>query len=253
MNPLARTVVKLSGDRLQDRVINSPSLDRNAVSSGAGYWLYDSITGAKVINSHFSDSIYEPVFSPDGTYVYGQIIERSKDVTTASLRDTVTGEVIAEIAPVQAAAANNRNIQVDQALFSEHGTWLATRHWSAVILHDGATGREISRVLPDPSRGPAVNMVYFGGPNEDRLITAHEDGSVRLWDISRQSNQGRQLINAVCHQKLLRPLQNFSAAEMQDPILAGQSTMQAPCTRVGPLAWSWWLAKMGLLPKETMR
>jgi WD40 repeat protein len=239
-SPEARASEAISGDETELPIVISPANDRLAVGGFGGYHLHDSNTGRRIVPQRISDRIYGPIFSEDGSRVYGQIIDRDKDVTVASLRDARTGAIVNGIDPVEAVTQNRRPVQVDSAEFSAQGTWLVTKHWSAVVLRDGKTGREVARVLPDPNARPAVGLTKFAGPREDRLITSHDDGSIRLWDIAWQPQQGRQLVETVCRQLLLGPEQRFTDTQMKDPILNGRADLRSPCARLGPLRWAWW-------------
>jgi hypothetical protein len=73
-------------------------------------------------------------------------------------------------------------------------------------------------------------------------VTASEDNTARVWDVSWASLvSGDSLRERVCAEKLLGSAQEFTAEELDNPILRGidkdDPVSRNPCQRRGPLSW----------------
>jgi hypothetical protein len=240
IDPQARTTVDFIDTNLPS-IGGSPSFDRILVDASSGALLYDGATGKQVSSRLIGRPSWGFVFSPDGAFMYGRsVTQGTKDADI--LWETRSGNAVAILSSIETTFGTNpAKFPVEKAIFSDQGSWLATKHGSALVLHDGRTGREVSRVIPDIQDKPRLDDMRFAG--ENRLITKHE-GVFRLWDISWKPKQGRQLVDSVCREKLRGAQGRFTATEMQDPILIGREDMQVPCLRVGPLSFGWWVNEL---------
>ena len=82
-------------------------------------------------------------------------------------------------------------------------------------------------------------------PDGKRVVTASYDKTARLWDVIWATLvRGAVLPERVCTEKLVGAAQEFSLAELDDPILRGinhnDPIARNPCLRRGPLAWEYW-------------
>jgi len=81
-------------------------------------------------------------------------------------------------------------------------------------------------------------------PDGKRVVTASSDNTARLWDVTWATLGGAVLREGVCTEKLVSAAQEFSLAELDDPILRGidqnDPIARNPCLRRGPLAWEYW-------------
>jgi len=77
-------------------------------------------------------------------------------------------------------------------------------------------------------------------PDGRRVVTASYDHTARLWDVSWLTEfRGEYLRDRVCTEKLVGAAQQFTAVELEDPILRGITQMN-PCLRRGPLSLDYW-------------
>jgi hypothetical protein len=87
-----------------------------------------------------------------------------------------------------------------------------------------------------------------------RVVTASSDNTVRVWDVSWATlARGDELRRRVCAEKLVDAAQEFSGAELQDPIMRridwSDPIARNPCLRRGPLSLDYWTR----LPGDTWR
>ena len=240
IHPQGRAAEQVRPDADDLALLPSPGQDRLAVGGPGHYQFIDSSSGRPVGLQPLSDRAFAPVFNPTGTRLVGRVGDRDSQAPGATLRDGRSGVVIANLAPVDAPGGGRRPVLADRADFSADGRWLLTQHGSALVLHDGQTGLNIARLVSDPGARPATRRSWFAGRQQDRLVTSHADGTVRLWDLGWQPQQGRALVDLVCRQLLQGPDQPFSDEQMTDPMLADRIDLRTPCDRVGPLRWAWW-------------
>jgi hypothetical protein len=77
-------------------------------------------------------------------------------------------------------------------------------------------------------------------PDGKRVVTASSDNTARLWDVGWVTKfRGEDLRDRVCAEKLVGAAQQFTTAELEDPILRGTTEMN-PCLRRGPLSLDYW-------------
>jgi hypothetical protein len=77
------------------------------------------------------------------------------------------------------------------------------------------------------------------------VVTASDDSTARIWDVTWATLvRGDALRERVCAEKLVGPAQEFTDAELEDPILRGidkdDSVARNPCLRRGPLSLDYW-------------
>jgi hypothetical protein len=82
-------------------------------------------------------------------------------------------------------------------------------------------------------------------PDGKRVATASKDNTTRIWDVTWATLiRGDTLRERVCVEKLVGPVQEFTDAELEDPILRGidkdDSVARNPCLRRGPLSLDYW-------------
>ena len=78
-----------------------------------------------------------------------------------------------------------------------------------------------------------------------RVVTASGDNTARIWDVTWATLvRGDALRERVCAEKLIGAAQEFTDAEMEDPILRGidkdDPVARNPCLRRGPLSLDYW-------------
>ena len=82
-------------------------------------------------------------------------------------------------------------------------------------------------------------------PDGKRVVTASYDESARVWDVTWATLiRGGELRERVCTEKLVGAAQEFTDAELEDPILRGidksDPIVRNPCLRRGPLSLDYW-------------
>jgi WD40 repeat protein len=82
-------------------------------------------------------------------------------------------------------------------------------------------------------------------PDGKRVVTESEDSTARIWDVAWATLvRGDTLRERVCAEKLVGPAQEFTDAELEDPILRGieknDSVARNPCLRRGALSLDYW-------------
>jgi hypothetical protein len=82
-------------------------------------------------------------------------------------------------------------------------------------------------------------------PDGKRVVTASDDSTARIWDVTWATLvRGDDLRERVCVEKLVGSAQEFTDAELEDPILRGidkdDSVARNPCLRRGPLSLDYW-------------
>src|SRR5262249_15400964 len=78
-----------------------------------------------------------------------------------------------------------------------------------------------------------------------RVLTTSNDATVRVWDVTWATLwRGKELRERACAEKLVGPAQEFSNAELRDPIMRGidknDPVARNPCLRRGPLSLDYW-------------
>jgi hypothetical protein len=77
------------------------------------------------------------------------------------------------------------------------------------------------------------------------VVTASADGTARIRDVTWATlARGDTLRERVCVEKLIGQAQEFTDAELEDPILRGidkdDPVARNPCLRRGPLSLDYW-------------
>jgi WD40 repeat protein len=227
--------------------------------------LWDAQSGAEIalLPGH-ANEVNSATFSPDGKWLV-----TASDDDTARLWEVASGK--------QVAAWTGHTNLVLSAAFNPDATRVVTVSFDkGVHLWDAAGGTEIvalkghtdkvrsAAFSPDGRRvvtasddntarlwhastgaeivalkghRDAVNDARFD-PDGARVVTASEDKTARVWDVTWATKvRTDELRQRVCAEKLVGAAQEFSAAELEDPILSGATN---PCLRRGPLSLEYW-------------
>jgi WD40 repeat protein len=187
----------------------------------ARLWDAESGTEVAVLRGH-AGTVVSASFSPDGKRVV------TAGDTTARLWDADSGKVIAVL--------QGHTDLLHSAAFSPDGTRVVTAGDATARLWDADSGKEIA-VLN--GRSNFMRSAAFS-PDGTRVVTASADNTARLLDVTWATKvRGEELRARVCTEKLVGAAQEFSPAELDDPILRGV-TQTNPCLRRGPLSLDYW-------------
>jgi hypothetical protein len=82
------------------------------------------------------------------------------------------------------------------------------------------------------------------------MLTASNDKTARIYDVTWAAQvRGDELRERVCAEKLFGSAQEFTDAELEDPILRGvdrnDPVARNPCLRRGPLSLDYWTRLAG--------
>jgi WD40 repeat protein len=137
------------------------------------------------------------------------------------------------------------------AAFSPDGTRVVTASMVGTArIWDAETGVDV--VALKGHRGAVWGVAF--SPDGTRVVTASADSTVRVWDVSwAMLVRGEELRQRVCSEKLVGAAQEFSDAELKDPIMRRidktDPIARNPCLRRGPLSLDYWTR----LPGDTWR
>jgi hypothetical protein len=97
----------------------------------------------------------------------------------------------------------------------------------------------------------------FSGDGK-RVGISSQDVVARIWDVTWTTLvRGDSLRERVCAEKLIGAAQEFTEAEMDDPILRSidkdDPIARNPCLRRGPLSLDYWTRLPGQLWRSTRR
>jgi len=139
--------------------------------------IWDAETGRIVreLTGH-RDRIEGAVFSPDGHF----ILTRSMDCT-ARIWETQTGRLLAEL--------ERDDWGVSSASFSPDGYRVVTAMSVFVLVWESRTGRLIASL---GGRRPGAEHAVFS-PDGRHIATAHDDRTLRIWDVSPETRTPEQL------------------------------------------------------------
>src|SRR5262249_42000187 len=135
-----------------------------------------------------------------------------------------------EIAPLKGHSDKIRN-----GSFSADGRRVVTASDdnTARVWH-ATTGAEM---VPLRAQTDGVNDARFS-PDSAHVGTASDDNKARVWDVTWTITvRTEDLRERVCADKLVGAAQEFSPAELEDPILSGATN---PCLRRGPRSLDYW-------------
>jgi Tol biopolymer transport system component len=198
----------------------------------ARIWDADSGTEIALLNGH-TRSLLGAGFSPDGK----RVVTASVD-DTARIWDADSGKEIALL--------KGHTNSVGNAGFSPDGKRVVTASIdSTARIWDADSGGEIA-LLKSHTLG--VWSAGFG-PDGKRVVTASDDAA-RIWDAAWATLvRGGALRERACAEKLVGSAQEFTDAELADPILRGidkdDSVARNPCLRRGPLSLDYWTRMPG--------
>jgi WD40 repeat protein len=188
--------------------------------------LWDAESGKEVVQlKGAAGPLWSAAFSPDGKRV---VTSHPLD-KTARLWDAESGKEIAQL--------KGHTDAVWRGAFSSDGRHVVTAsNDNTARLWDADSGKEVAALK---GHTDAVWSAAFN-PDGTRVVTASGDGTARLWDVTWATKiSGHDLRERVCAEKLVGAAQEFSPAELEDPILGGV-TQKNPCLRRGPLSLDYW-------------
>ena len=165
-------------------------------------------------------------FNPDGKRVV-----TASDDNTARIWEADNGKEIAQL--------KGHTGGVLSAGFSPDGERVVTDSTARIWEADSGKETVLLKGHTDP-----VQSAGFS-PNGKRLVTASADRTARIWDVTWATLvRGDALRERVCAEKLLGSAQEFTDAELEDPILRGidkdDPVARNPCLRRGPLSLDYW-------------
>ncbi|UVK55357.1 TIR domain-containing protein [Mesorhizobium sp. AR02] len=182
-------------------------------------------------------------FSPDGSHL--AIVSQNE---TAGIWNALTGALLVEL-------DDDRGGLVVDAAFSPDGRTVVTAVFDPTNLT--GPGRDEVRLwdvnsgnLVGQLKGHArtVRSAVFNAAGS-QLLTASDDGSVRVWNVDATRFHGQELLENVCRGKLIGA-QAFRMQELKMPVLTGFNNANV-CQRNGPFSLGYWTAfaaDLGLLP-----
>ena len=205
--------------------------------------IWDAASGKQiaVLKGH-AGPVNSAAFSADGM----RVVTASGD-NTARIWDAASGK--------QIAVLKGHAGPVNSAAFSADGMRVVTASWDRTArIWDAASGKQIA-VLKGHA-GPVRSAVFSAEGR--RVVTASLDNTARIWDVTWATLvRGNTLRERVCAEKLIGAAQEFSADEMDDPILRGidkdDPVARNPCLRRGPLSLDYWTQLSGWLWRSTHR
>jgi WD40 repeat protein len=167
-----------------------------------------------------------------------RVVSASSD-GTARIWDAKTGQELTRM------TATRRGLQNATFDFDE-GRVLTASLEGTVRIWDAASGKEIAS-LQVPSGG--VWSATFS-PDGRSVLAASNDKTARIFDVTWAARvRGETLRERVCAEKLIGAAQEFTDAELEDPILRGidksDPIARNPCLRRGPLSFDYWTGLAG--------
>ena len=150
----------------------SPDMQRLAVASSIGVWIYDVASSRELTLLPTEQPVHSVAFSPDGSKLAG--VGRS-----VVLWDIATHTIVSTISPID-------RIWVSSVSFSDDGRTLAFRSRDEKVkLWDVASG---SITTLEERSGLESNIlrplpVAFSPPGGKLLASGSSDGTIRLWDV----------------------------------------------------------------------
>jgi WD domain, G-beta repeat len=138
--------------------------------------------------------------------------------------------------------------------FSPDGTRVVTASDNTVRIWDVWSGVEVVALK---GHRDSVWSAAFSADGT-RVVTASSDNTARVWDVTWATLlRGDELRRRVCAEKLVGAAQEFSGAELQDPIMRridwSDPVARNPCLRRGPLALDYWTRLPGELWRSARR
>jgi hypothetical protein len=206
---------------------------------GVGFiWDAETLKLIVALQGHNS-TVADAQFDKDGK----RVLTASWD-GTARIWDAVTGKELMLF-------KTNRIGGLYGAGFDPSNTRIVTGSLDGTArIWDVQSGAEIVAL-----RGHASELYSVAfSPDGRRLLTSSGDKTARIWDVSWATLvRGDELRRRVCGEKLLGAAQEFTDAELADPVLRGidkdDPVARNPCLRRGPLSLDYWTRLPGALWK----
>jgi WD40 repeat protein len=178
-----------------------------------------------------SSSVWDASFDRAGK----RVLTASLD-GTARIWDAASGKELMRLQSAKTNGLLSAQFDPDERLV------VAVAMDGRAILWDLQSGQEIA-ALPGETQGLFGSAEF--SPDGTRILLAHGEAPPRIFDVTWAAKvRGDTLRERVCAEKLVGPAQEFTDAELANPILRGidrdDPIGRNPCLRRGPLSLDYW-------------